>query len=76
MKFVKCKNSLIVKTNNSYVFLKVNNTDDGKEVEWITVRGNHIPIKKGQSKEEAVNKIREEYGDERANKLKEKLSKI
>ena len=54
MKFVKFKNSLIVKTNNSYVFLKVNNTDDGKEVEWITVKGNHIPIKKGQSKEEAV----------------------
>lgn len=54
MKFVKFKNSLIVKTNNSYVFLKVNNTDDGKEVEWITVRGNHIPIKKGQSKEEAI----------------------
>ena len=54
MKFVKFKNSLIVKTNNSYVFLKVNNTDDGKEVEWITVKGNHIPVKKGQSKEEAV----------------------
>lgn len=54
MKFVKFKNSLIVKTNNSYVFLKVNNTDDGKEVEWITVRGNHIPVKKGQSKADAI----------------------
>ena len=54
MKFLKLKNRLIVKTNNSYVFLKVNNDEDGKEVEWITVKGNHIPIKKGQSKEEAV----------------------
>lgn len=27
---------------------------DADDVQWITVKGNHIPIKKGQSKEEAV----------------------
>ena len=31
---------------------------DNSEIEsWITVRGNHIPIKKGQSKEEAVHEF-------------------
>jgi len=29
----------------------MSNKDD---IEWITVKGNHIPIKKGQSKEEAI----------------------
>ena len=30
----------------------VNKKDD--DIEWITVKGNHIPVKKGQSKDEAV----------------------
>lgn len=30
----------------------VNKNDD--DLEWITVKGNHIPVKKGQSKEEAI----------------------
>ena len=34
----------------------VNKNDD---VEWITVKDNHIPIKKGQSKDEAVKKFLE-----------------
>lgn len=56
------------KTNNSISFRKDNKiyvlvkTDNGlkifnvkeDDVDWITVRGNHIPVKKGQSKEEAV----------------------
>ena len=33
--------------------LDATNKDD-EDIEWITVKGNHIPIKKGQSKEEAV----------------------
>lgn len=32
-------------------YFKVNNSED---IEWITVKGNHIPIKKGQSKKEAI----------------------
>lgn len=34
----------------------VNNEDD---IQWITVKGNHIPIKKGQSKDEAVKEFLE-----------------
>lgn len=32
----------------------VQDADDAEIESWITVRGNHIPIRKGQSKEEAV----------------------
>lgn len=36
---------------------------DADDIEsWITVRGNHIPIKKGQSKEEAVKSFLEKKG--------------
>ena len=35
----------------------VNKKDD--DIEWITVKGNHIPIKKGQSKDEAVKEFLE-----------------
>lgn len=35
----------------------VNKNDD--DLEWITVKGNHIPIKKGQSKDEAVKEFLE-----------------
>lgn len=31
--------------------------DDDKKTEWITVKGNHIPIKEGESKGEAVKKF-------------------
>lgn len=34
--------------------IAVLDADDTEIESWITVRGNHIPIKKGQSKEEAV----------------------
>ena len=34
---------------------EIRTVQDADDIEsWITVRGNHIPIKKGQSKEEAV----------------------
>lgn len=39
---------------------------DAKEdnIQWITVRGNHIPIKEGQTKEEAVKSFLEKKGGE------------
>lgn len=57
---------------------------DADDIEsWITVRGNHIPIKKGQSKEEAVKEFIGNKNDkelsERANKpqtLGEGLKKV
>lgn len=37
--------------------------DDDNDIEsWITVHGNHIPIKKGQSKEDAVKSFLEKKG--------------
>lgn len=42
--------------------LDATNKDD-EDVEWITVKGNHIPIKKGQSKEEAVKEFIESRQD-------------
>lgn len=33
---------------------ELNMIEDKEELEWITVNGNHVPVKKGQSKEEAV----------------------
>lgn len=33
------------------------------DLEWITVNGNHIPIKKGQTKEEAINEFFESKKD-------------
>lgn len=39
--------------------------DDDNDIEsWITVKGNHIPIRKGQSKEEAVKSFIEKKGGE------------
>ncbi|WP_405316569.1 DUF2213 domain-containing protein [Faecalibacillus faecis] len=37
----------------------MNAKDKDDDVEWITVHGNHIPIKKGQSKDEAVKEFLE-----------------
>lgn len=33
--------------------------DKDDDITWITVKGNHIPIKKGQSKEDAVKEFLE-----------------
>ena len=40
----------------------VQDADDAEIESWITVRGNHIPIKKGQSKEDAVKSFIESKG--------------
>lgn len=40
---------------------------DGNEGEWITVKGNHLFVKKGQSKEEAVKEFLESKGEGKQN---------
>lgn len=56
-------------------YIAVNN---GEEVEWITVKGAHIPIKKGKSKEEAIKdflgKKNKNY-EERAEEKNKQISK-
>lgn len=42
----------IMNTANGVKLIRSDNADE--DVEWITIKGTHIPIKKGQSKEEAV----------------------
>lgn len=42
------------------------------EVQWITVKGNHIPIKKGQSKEDAVKSFFESKGKSSGSKSESK----
>lgn len=57
--------------NNDIELLKgikrIINASDEKIVEWITIRGNHIPIFEGQEKskviEEFINKQRDDYSD-------------
>ena len=51
----------------------VEDTEEKKEdeVEWITVRGNHIPVDKGQSKEEAVKSFIESKKDGGSEKKEE-----
>lgn len=61
----------------------VNKNDD--DLEWITVKGNHIPIKKGQSEDEAVKEFLESKqsdakdksgdGGKKEDKNKEKINK-
>lgn len=43
---------------------------DADDIEWITVKGNHIPIKKGENKEEAIKSFFE--SKEKAQKSPEK----
>ena len=40
--------------------IRVSNED--KDIDWITVKGTHVPIKKGESKGEAVEKFFEDKG--------------
>lgn len=44
--------------------IAVLDADDSEIESWITVRGNHIPIMKGQSKEDAVKSFIEKKGGE------------
>ena len=39
------------------------------DIEWITVKGNHIPVKKGQSKDEAVKEWIEKWKDKDKDEL-------
>lgn len=50
----------------------VNKKDD--DIEWITVRGNHIPIKKGQSKDEAVKEFLKDKEGKSGDSLKGKYA--
>lgn len=46
------------------------------DIEWITVKGNHIPIKPGQSKEEAVNAFFESKGKQESGTTAQKAKTI
>lgn len=48
---------------------------DDDIIEWITVKGNHIPIKKGQSKEDAINNFLERQKAEKGKEKHESLQK-
>ena len=41
---------------------------DADDIEWITVKGNHIPIKKGENKEEAIKSFFESKGKNQSEK--------
>ena len=76
MKYYKTSNSIIFNKNDKYVILtktkngvKITNVSD-EDVDWITVRENHIPVKKGQSKEEAIKSfIESKKGSEKGHNL-------
>ena len=60
MKYYKTSNSIVFNKNDKYVVLtktkngvRITNISD-EDIDWITVRGNHIPVKKGQSKADAI----------------------
>ncbi|MBO7696241.1 MAG: DUF2213 domain-containing protein [Methanobrevibacter sp.] len=53
----------------------MNAKEKDDDVEWITVHGNHIPIKKGQSKDEAVKEFIEKQQGESFDKKEIKISK-
>ena len=53
----------------------MNAKDKDDDVEWITVHGNHIPVKKGQSKDEAVKEFIEKQQGESSDKKETKMSK-
>ena len=55
-------------------YLRQMKTLDAKddEVQWITVKGNHIPIKNGQSKEDAVKSFFESKGKSSGEKSESK----
>lgn len=42
-----------------------------KSIEWITMNGNHIPIKEGQTQDEAVNEFLKSRNDPRGDSVKE-----
>jgi len=46
-----------------------------KDIEWITVKGTHIPIKKGENKEKAIKAFWETKGKSLPKESKDKLVK-
>lgn len=48
--------------------------EDNTDVEWITVKGNHIPIKEGQTKEEAIKEFLESKKEDGTHKKIEGLN--
>ena len=55
--------------------MAVMDADDANIETWITVKGNHIPIMKGQSKEEAVQSFLEKKGKSSSGAKKEPAQK-
>lgn len=51
--------------------------DKDEDIEWVTVNGNHIPVKKGENKQEAVKKFIENKNkeSEKGNKTESKVEK-
>ena len=52
---------------------RVQNAEKDDDVEWITVKGTHIPVKKGENKEEAIKKFFKEKGEGANSEIIEKL---
>lgn len=52
-----------------------NSDDENNDTEWITVKGNHIPVKKGQTKEQAVKEFlgKKKDNNDNQNKLYQKM---
>lgn len=50
----------------------MNAKDKDEDIQWVTVKGNHIPIKKGQSKEEAVKEFIEKQEGKSLDKKEDK----
>lgn len=48
----------------------LNNSKKKDKIEWITVRGNHIPIKEGETKKEAIDRFLEKVEKKKSEKKK------
>lgn len=60
---------------NAYIAQNAIARNDDEDVDWITVKGNHIPIKEGETKKEAVKKFIDKVREKKATKttdIKEK----
>lgn len=60
---------------NAYIACNEDNMED-KDIEWITVKGTHIPIKKGQSEEEAVKEFFDKKNKSYEERTEEKNKQI
>ena len=53
---------------NAYIAQNAIARNDDEDVDWITVKGNHIPIKEGETKKEAVKKFIDKVREKKATK--------